>query len=167
MKRLLSFILFIFFYTVAFTQNFSVPKDYKFVIPDDHRNQEAQIKEAMNWLIQTSLGQDSKKRQEVNKFFIEWLTGEPDVTVDIDPQIVNFLDGNPELLIPFMIGWSSYALDNEYSKDKIKGNVAGIEMAAAFYRKNRGYMRQNKNIEKYEKLIEKGKLEGDIKKKLR
>ncbi|MFT3994654.1 MAG: hypothetical protein QM660_10130 [Dysgonomonas sp.] len=153
--------------SLTFAQNYTVPKDYKFVIADDYRTQEPQIREAMDWLMQTSLGQDSKKRADANKFFIDWLSGDPDISVEIHPSVVNFLDGNPELLMPFMIGWAKYSLDNEYSKDQLKGNMAGVEAAATFYRKNRGYLKQDKNIEKYEKLIEKGKLENEIKKSLK
>ncbi|WP_165043048.1 hypothetical protein [Dysgonomonas sp. ZJ709] len=167
MKRILSLLLFSFTCTVLFSQNYNVPKDYKFVIAEDYKTYEPQIKETMEWLLQTSLGQDSKKRQEANAFFIAWLTGEPDIKVNIHPKVVNFMDGNPELLIPFMIGWSKYALDNNYSKDNIAGNMAGIEATVTFYRKNRGYLKQDKNIEKYEKLIEKGNLEKEIKKNLK
>lgn len=167
MKRVLLAALFSFSCTALFSQSYTIPKDYKFVIEEDYRQSEPQIREAMDWLLQTSLGQDSQKRKEANIFFAEWINGEPDIVIHIDTKIVNFLEGNPELFIPFMIGWTKYALDNNYSTDLIAGNMAGVETVVNFYRKNRGYLKQDKNLEYYEMLIKKGKLEKDIKKKLK
>lgn len=167
MKKILFALFFVFITISAFAQEFNVPKGYKFENKEDYAPYEPQVKEAIDWLLNTSLGSNAIKRQEVNAFFMAWLTGTPNVSVGIDGRVVNFLNNNQELLVPFMSGWVKYALENNYEKDHILGNKAGIEAVADFYRKNRGYLKKDGNIEKYEKLIEKGKLEEEIRKKLK
>ena len=80
--------------------------------------------------------------------------------------MMNFIKINPELVMPFTAGWTKYSLDNDYSEDVVQGTKAGVETVINFYRKNRGYLKKDGNIEKYEKLMENGKLETEINKKL-
>ncbi|NDV95804.1 hypothetical protein D0T84_12915 [Dysgonomonas sp. 521] len=165
-KGILSVIFFIII-TGVWAQEYSVPKNYEFSDKDAYAAYEPQIKETIGWLLQSSLGKEAGKRQEANTFLIAWLTGTPNVSVVVDSKIADFIKINPELLIPFMAGWTEYSLNNDYSKDNIRCAKAGLEAVAAFYRKNRGYLKKDGSVEKIEKLIEKGKLEEDIRKKLK
>ncbi len=167
MKRLTLLTFFVLTSIILSGQDYDVPKNYKFENKEAYKAYEPQIKETINWLQQTPLGKESNKRQEANAFFITWLTGSPNVSIDIDPRIVNFIGINPEMLVPFMTGWAKYSLENNYSKDNILGNKAGIEAVVAFYKKNRGYLKKDNNIEKYEKLISKDKLQDEIQKRLK
>jgi hypothetical protein len=159
----------IFFILVAglWAQEYNVPKNYEFKDKDAYAAYEPQVKETIEWLLQSPLGKEASKRQEANTFLIAWLTGTPNVSVAVDSKIADFIKINPELLIPFMAGWTDYSLNNGYSKDNIQCTKAGLEAVAAFYRKNRGYLKKDGSVEKIEKLIEKGKLEEDIRKKLK
>ncbi len=164
------FILFAFSCIVCsgvWAQDFTVPKDYKFVTKEDYKPYEPQIKDAIEWALDKTLSADPKKRAEVNKFFMDWSTGTPAVSIAIDPRIITFIEKNPELLVPFMMGWVRYSLDNEYSKDNIQCNKAALETVVAFYNKNRGFLKKDKEVEKYDKLIVKGKLEEELVKRLR
>lgn len=148
-------------------QDFTVPKDYKFENKDVYKSYEPQIKQAVDWAMNNTLSVDPKKRADVNKFFMDWISGTPDVSVGIDSRVVSFININPELLMPFIMGWVKYSLENNYSKDKIQCNKAGIEAVVAFYNKNRGFLKKDKNVEKYEKLLSKGKLEEELAKKIK
>ncbi len=146
---------------------YNVPEDYSFTLPEDYTAYEPQIKEAIDWYLWRSLAFDADKRQTAGAFFFKWLIGTPTVTVDIHPDIVNFSANNPELILPFAMGWTKFAIDNPtHSKDPIKGSHAGIEAAVDYYNKNRGFLKKDENIEKYEKMIKKNKLENYIKKHL-
>lgn len=167
MKKLL-FSLWAFFICISVLgQDYNVPKNYKFENKESYKVYEPQIKEAIEWLLQTPLGKDANKRQEANAFLMAWLTGTPDVHLKMDANfMMNFIKVNPELIMPFTAGWTKYSLDNGYSEDALLGTKAGTEAVINFYRKNRGYLKKDGSIEKYEKLMEKGKLESEISKKL-
>lgn len=150
-----------------FAQDFTVPKDYKFVTKEDYKPYEPQIKEAISWALGKTLSADPKKRTEVNKFFMDWLSGTPDVSVAIDPRVLTFIEKNQELLMPFMMGWVRYSLENNYSSDFIKCNKAAIEAVVDFYNKNRGFLKKDKEVEKYDKLVSKGKLEEELTKRMK
>lgn len=167
MKKLL-FSLFAFFICIYVSgQDYNVPKNYKLENKESYKTYEPQIKETIDWLLQTPLGKDANKRQEANAFLMAWLTGTPDVHLKIDADfMMNFIKINPELVMPFTAGWTKYSLENDYSEDVVQGTKAGVETVITFYRKNRGYLKKDGNIEKYEKLMEKGKLETEINKKL-
>lgn len=102
------------------------------------------------------------KRKEVNAFFIEWLTGCTHVSIGLDARILNFTEKNPDLLIIFMTGWTKQVLNTNDNKDRVKGNLAGVEAVIEFYLKNKDYLKKDKNVEKYIKMRDKGKLEEHI-----
>lgn len=147
-------------------QEYMVPKNVKFENKGDYATYEPQVKETIGWLLATSLGKEPTKRTEANTFLMMWLTGTPDVSINVNTDLLPFVKKSPELLMPFIAGCVRYSLENNYSKDEIQINKAGLETIVAFYRNNRGYLKKDDNIEKYEKLIEKGKLEEDIKKRI-
>lgn len=164
-KTVLLAVLILFAFSV-YGQEYTVPKNVKFENKDDYAVYEPQVKETIDWLLATSLGKEANKRTEANAFLMMWLTGTPNVSINVNTDILPFIKKSPELLLPFIAGCVKYSLENNYSKDNILLNKAGIETVVAFYRNNRGYLKKDDSIEKYEKLLEKGKLEDDLKKKL-
>jgi hypothetical protein len=109
-------------------------------------------------LTNTPVQTQPEKRKEANAFVIVWLTGSPNVSVEIDSEIVNFMDQNPELLMIFMCGWTKYSLETKDYKNKISGNQKGIEAVIDFYTRNRENLKKDKNVEKYIKMKDKGTL---------
>lgn len=169
MKNLSIILLFCFVPMIASAQNnnpkYTVPDEYSFVEPEDYDTFQAQISETIDWYLWRSMGFDSDKRQKASTFFLQWLIGSPTVSVEINSDIVNFISPNPELMLAFMMGWTKHALENN-SNDKIEGNVEGIKTAVNYYNKNKGFLKKDKEIENYDKMIKKNKLEGFIKKSL-
>lgn len=147
------------------TPKYNIPEEYSFVLPEDYDKYQPQIKEAIDWYLWRSMGLDEEKRKNAAAFFSTWLVGSPTVTIVIDDKIVDFLQTNPQLLLPFCMGGAKYAIDNN-SNDRVKLSVAGIEAVVAYYNKNRAFMNKQDSIEKYEKMIKKKKLENYIRKKL-
>ncbi|QIK54111.1 hypothetical protein G7051_07090 [Dysgonomonas sp. HDW5B] len=170
MKKSVFIFTFIFVFVMGFAQTnttpkYNVPEEYSFLLREDYNKYEPEIKEAIDWYLWRSMGMDNDKRQNAATFFMQWLVGSPAVTVEVDTKVVNFVDTNPQLLIPFSMGWSKYAIENE-NADRIKASAAGIEAAVTYYNKNRAFMNKDANIEKYEKMIKNKKLENYISKNL-
>lgn len=146
-------------------QDFEVPKDLKLEKAEDYKVYESDIINAIDWLMETPLDKEPNKRKQVNLFVITWLTGSPSVSIEIKGEITDFGDC-ADCLMAFMGGWTKYSLENEYSKDQVKGNTAGIKSVIAFYEKNKKTIGKIKPIKKYAKLLKKGKLEAHIRKKM-
>jgi len=167
MRKTILYLIFFLVSSYICAQEYSAPKNYKFDNKEDYTAYEPQVKETINWILQTSLGKEATVRQQANAFLMAWLIGSPTVSVNMNVDFITFTKTNPELLMIFIAGWTKYSLDNNYSKDQILGNKAGIETVVEFYNKNRGYLKKDKDVEKFAKLAEKGTLEAEIKKKLK
>ena len=149
----------------AFAQAFELPHK-KLTTKDDYATYEQTVIESVNWLINTPAGQDPATRKSVNAFLIEWVSGSPTVTVEMNEKVVTFLD-SPDYLVLFLGGWSRYVLETQDNTNKVKGNLAGVEAVLAYYQQNRNVLGKNKALEKYVKLQEKGELEGYIASKIK
>ena len=57
-----------------------------------------------------------------------------------------------------MGGWTKYCLENNYSTDKVKSNLAGVKSAIKVYKKGTS-MKKDKAMEKIIELDDKGELE--------
>lgn len=149
----------------TFSQNFEVPKDLHLETKEDYAQYEGDIIRGVDWLIKTPVDSEKEKRSEVNAFLLQWLTGSPNVMIEITQEVATFMDCSDCLMI-FMGGWAKYSLENNDYADKIKGNLAGIESLIEFYNGNKKALGNNNVIEKYVKLKDKGKLEKYIKSKI-
>ncbi len=147
-----------------FSQDFEVPKDYKLVKVEDYAPYEQDVINCVDWLMITPLNENAAKRKEANAFLLKWLTGSPNVHLDIKSEIVTFMSTSPDLLMIFMGGWAKYSLETKDFNNKVEGSLAGIESVIEFYKKNRELMPKDKNVEKYIKMKEKGTLKEYIEK---
>ena len=112
----------------------------------------------VNWLENTPLDQEADKRQIQKALLIAWITNAPTVTLEINASVLTFTKKNSELIVFFMGGWTKYSLENNYSTDSIKCNMAGITSAIKVYKKGIG-LKKDKEMEKLIELEDKGELE--------
>lgn len=150
---------------LAVGQEFDVPTTFNHKKDGDYAKHASDLIAAVNWLQQTPLSEQKEKRKQVNAFVVQWVEGSPDVAITLYEDIVSFMDCK-DCLTLFMGGWAKYQLETK-NKSQIKGNLAGIESALAFYEKNKTDLGRNRELEKYAKLKEKGKLESEIESILR
>jgi len=147
-----------------FAQDFEVPRNYKLEKPEDYARYEQDVLKGYEWLMNTPHHQQADKRKSVNAFLLTWMSGSPDVHLEIQPAIVTFVETSPDLLMMFLGGWTKYALESRDFDNKVAGSLAGIESVIAYYSKNKGSMAKDKNVEKYLKMKSKGKLKDYIEK---
>ena len=96
---------------------------------------------------------------------MEWLTGSTDVSINIDSDVVTFMDCGDCLMI-FMGSWTRYALENKDYNNDFKGNIEGVEAVISLYENNKETLGYIRAVEKYIKQKNKGKLEDYIKSKI-
>jgi hypothetical protein len=167
-KQILIVALLLVFSQVSFAQDFQVPKNYSFKKKEDFAKYEKDVISCTQWLENTPLNQEAPKRKEANAFLLSWVSGAPNVSVEINQKIVNFSEKNPDLLMIFIGGWTRSSLETPANdKDKVKGNLAGVRSVIKFYKANldKG-IKKDKNVEALVKLEDDGKLEAWVKENL-
>lgn len=162
--KLLLFCLGLFCNGYSLAQSFEVPQEYEFATKEDYGRYHQQIIEAAGWLETTPLDKEPEKRQQVNTFVFQWLSGSPEVSVELQEYVSLFSDKNPQLLLVFLGGWARCQLQHPDEADKKKFHTAGIESVLKAY--EQGGARKDKNVEKLLKCRDKGKLDNWVKKKV-
>lgn len=107
----------------------------------------------INWLNNNPLGENTEMRNDKSRFVLMWMSGSPDVSIRMDDRLITFQGADPAVLMAYMMGWTKYSLENNYSNDPIYAAVAGITNAADFYEKNKKVLRKNKELDKYREMI--------------
>lgn len=142
--------------TSLLAQEVNIPKDLKFENAEDYKKTEPLVLRATEWLVKTPVSENPDKRKEINAFLMKWMSGSPTVSIELVSGIVP-LDC-ADCLMSFMSGWTRYSLENNYSKNKVDGAVAGAENAIEFYLNNKSELGKNSDMEKLIKQQKKGKL---------
>lgn len=162
MKRIIAIFLLTILSTNVFSQEFEVPSNYAFSVDADYTKYEADILKGIHWLTNTPIQEQAAKRKDVNAFVMKWITGSPNVSVEINSDVAKFTEANPDLLIIFMCGWTKYSLETKDYTNRNMGYLKGIEAVVDFYSKNKENLKKDKDVEKYVKMKEKGTLEKNL-----
>jgi hypothetical protein len=157
-KVLIILTLTLFFTQSSFSQEYSVPKDAVLETAEDYKKHESNILDCINWLENTPVNQDSEKRIKAKAFLMQWATGTPTVTIEMQSFQLDLAKKNADLLIVFMGGWIKHAIENPNEKDNIQAsNIAGINSIIKVYTSNKGDgIKKDKRIEKLIKMDEIG-----------
>jgi len=137
-------------------------KDYQLKTKEDYAKYEQDVINGYNWLMKTPVGENPQKRKEISAFLMKWMSGSPNVSIELSEKIVTSMDCD-DCLMMFMSGWTNYALTTKDFNDKFKGNLAGTRSVIEFYKKNKKALGKNKAIEKFIKMDDNHKLENYIK----
>jgi hypothetical protein len=164
MKKIIIVIISVCFMSLSTTaQNIDIPEDVTLKVAEDYQKYESLVLESINWLSETPINLNPSKRKEVNTFLMKWMTGSPTVSISLVEGLVP-LDC-PDCLMAFLSGWTKYSLENNYSDDKVKCAIAGIENAINLYNKNKSTIGKNSDLEKLIKKMNSGKLEKYVESK--
>lgn len=141
---------------MSFGQEFQMPQNITMVTEQDYKNYETDVVNAITWLENTPVNQQSAKRKEVNSFLLQWMTGTPTISMELGEFQTGLTADNPDLLIMYLGGWSKFAIENPAEKDnKLMANLAGVKSVINLYSKNLSKgISKNKKIEKLLKMDE-------------
>lgn len=145
-----------------FSQDFEVPQNYVLDKAEDYAPYEDDIVNCIDWLMKTPINEQEAKRQEAEAFLLLWMTGSPNVSIELKLEIISFIETTPDLLMTFMGGWTKYSLETKDFSNKVEGSKAGIESVIEFYTNNRDVLAKDKNVENYIKMKKKGTLDEYI-----
>lgn len=118
----------------SFAQTFEVPKQVKLEQKEDYKKYEQDVVQAADWLVATDLDMETVKRRQISAFLIKWLSGTPDITIDIHPGISNLYGDNTELMLIYMATYGKYYIQHKDAQqpDAIK---AAVEAMITVYKK--------------------------------
>jgi hypothetical protein len=157
LKHILALLLLISVYSNSFAQDqellAELPKT-----KEEFVQSEKKLLASINWLENTPLDQDKEKHQQQYALLTAWLTNSPTVTITVNSNVLTFTKKNSPLIMFFMAGWTKYVLENNYSTDETKGNIAGVRCAMRIYKKGVG-LKKDKAMDKLVELEDKGELE--------
>lgn len=88
MKKLIFSFIGVMFSLSMLGQDYNVPKNVKLEAKEDYAAYEPQVKETIDWLLNTPLGKDANKRTEANAFLMMWLIGTPNVSMNINADLL-------------------------------------------------------------------------------
>jgi biopolymer transport protein ExbD len=156
MKILLSTILLVFSSLTLFAQQAELLTELP-ETKEDFIASEKKVIASIDWLENTPLNEDKEKHQQLFTLLTAWAINSPTVTIEVNANIIKFSDKNSELLIFYMAGWTKYALQNNYSKDVLQGNLAGLRSAIKVFKT--GALKKDKFMQKLVDIEAKGELE--------
>lgn len=166
MKKIVFFIFsaFIFIsFQNTLAQEFEVPTYYKFENIEDYGFYREDAINAINWLETTPLNEEPEKRELINQFLFQWLSGSPSISINIHPYVMDLSNENPDYLMVFMGGWAKHQMQYE-EKNNLKLNMLGIYSIIKLYKL--GGVNKDKNLENLIKMDEKGNLEKWVQEKI-
>ncbi len=140
-------------------QDYQVPKNYVLKQKDDYPKYEQDVLKTIDWLEQTSWNDQIQKREEAKTFIIKWIEGSPDISIEVNSEIIKLSKNNPELLGSYMYGYTKYAILNKSQFDLIKAKIEGIKALLSKYKFETAH-KKNSEVEKLIKLDAEGKLEN-------
>lgn len=131
--------------------------------PSEYANYESDVLNCCNYLLSVDPAFNQPKHEECTSFLVRWLTGTPDVSVVIDPYLVDPKNG--DLLVAYMAAWTRHALTNKEDGNLINAQVATEEMLA-FYSSYKNSVGKSKVAERLLKQQAKGRLASVVTKTL-
>lgn len=159
MKSILLTTLLALFATGLNAQQFNVPTEVTLEEPADYAQYENDVINCYEWLKATAPGEEQMKKDEANKFMITWILGSPNVSVEINPNIVTFMETSPEMLSIFLGAWAHYSLTNDHTQDKVKCTEAALNAVIDYYETFKDEVKKDENIEAFIKMKEKDEKE--------
>ncbi|MCL9806302.1 hypothetical protein NAT51_12260 [Flavobacterium amniphilum] len=164
MKKLLVSTALCLFISIAATAqtSFEVPQNVVLETPADFTKYEADVINASKWLEETNLDKETEKRQDVNTFLLQWITGSPTVSVEINDYLGKIYGDNTQLLAIYLGSYSRHFLENKNSATASSATKAGIISMITVYKKGISIVK-SKEMEKVIKFYDQNKLDEYLK----
>jgi hypothetical protein len=147
--------------TVQAQSKFEVPQNIELKTKDDYAKYETAIIEAAKWLEETDLNKEGEKRQQVNGFVLQWVSGSPTINVEINEQLGKIYGKNAQLLGLYLASYTRNFLENKSTATKFSATKAGIISMMTVYKKGIE-ISKSKEMDKLIKLTDNNKLDEYI-----
>ncbi|MFT7295820.1 MAG: hypothetical protein ACI80P_000575 [Flavobacteriales bacterium] len=141
------------------------PKEAKFETNTDYRSKDGMVKTYLDWLVITPLSTCVSEREQLNAFVLVWLSGHPDIRVDVKSDALPFFRAHPDLLFPMLHGMAIYEMVTPLQeKNQVDAHVAGIETVLDVVDSKK--MSKTSSFKALKKLRRKGRLNEFVSSKI-
>jgi hypothetical protein len=144
---------------------FDVPQNVTLKVAEDYPKYETEVVNAAKWLEETDLNKETDKRQKVNAFVLQWASGSPTVSLEINEQLGKIYGDNAQLLGMYIASYCRHYIENKSSATKFSATKAALISMMNVYKKKID-IKKSKEMEKILKLSD-TELDAYIKEKLK
>lgn len=152
--------------TVQGQTNFEVPQNVELKTNDDFTKYETAMIDAAKWLEETDLNKEEDKRKQVNFFVLQWISGSPTVSVEMNVELSKIYGKNVDLLGIYLASYTRNYLENKTTATKFSATKAGLISMMNVYKKGIK-ISKNKEMDKLIKLTADNKLDDYINEKFK
>lgn len=135
-----------------------LPDEYVLNTQEDYEAHEELVVQCLEWLLDTPLNENRNHRNEVNGFIMIWLSGSPEISLDIKSRAMPFLEQDEELFFTFLHGMSLYKLKHKKEEDLILLHAEGLRAVAKQSLQSEDHVERTKVIKKIVKAHKKSRL---------
>ena len=153
MKRFFVIALCLLFSQTMWAQKFSVPAIPDEIEDSEYVNYQKDFIRCVDWL--ESHSPSANQRKDVNAVVLWWLSGTPDVHIEMNADVANF--NNADLILLYLGGWAKHSINNP-DASALDGNMTGFETVINYYLKYKDSLGKNKCVEDLIKMKNKGTL---------
>ena len=143
---------------------FAVPAHLSLSKPEDYGQYEPQVISTINWLEETPANQDVNRRQQAQRFLLQWASGSPRVSIGLQPYVGELAGKNTALLLAFLGGYTRFSLQHPEQQDALARNAAGVRSMLNVYAL--GGIEPNKALDNLRQVADQGELETWLKGKI-
>jgi len=137
---------FLIFEQAAGQSKFELPKNIELKTKEDYTKYEHAVVSAEQWMEETDLDQQTEKRQAINQFIVQWVSGSPTVTISLDESLAQLTEKNPDLLALYLASYSKYIIEHKSDPSNFNAARAALTSISKVYRKGIDVYR-NKKLE--------------------
>lgn len=125
---------------------------------EDFRRADAIASKCVNWLLAHDHAECQAEFDRLNAFVLVWLSGHPDLLIEVNTDAMPFLEAHIELLYPMLHGMARYALETPVKdQNHVDAHVAGLAAVADACIADRN-LRRDETLKEILKARRKGRL---------
>ncbi len=152
--------------TISAQTKFTVPKNIVLATKQDYAKYEADIIKAAKWLEETALDREEAKRAEANQFVLQWVKGNPAITIPLTYQLNNLYKENPSLQAVYLASYAKEYLEHRSTATTFSAAKAGIIAMMNVYKKDI-QITGSREMDRVIQLAENNKLDDYVNGKLK
>ncbi len=137
----------------------------KWETAEDYNRDRELIVRCLKWLCTAPMGQDVIYRSEANAFVLRWLSGAPDVIINIDEIIFDFTVGNDEMLFSVIHAMALTTMTKKKEMDQEKLAVETMRIVCELVDSSEKYS-ADKNMKPALKAFRRDKLEEYVRERM-
>lgn len=119
-----------------------VPAEFSLETAADYKKYEALAEKCMIWLLQNPIDEYPEQREELEAFSMLWLSGSPEVHLDIQSKVLPCLQQHPELFPVFICGMGLYQMQHPREMDEVVLHAEGLRAVGRMTKQSKSLKRE-------------------------